>query len=78
MENPYQFHDGLTLPVGARFAFPSRAIMCDSDNFENPYEFDGFRFARLSAAKEGAATGADTGAGEQLYNSATVTKTNLA
>ncbi|KAL6834289.1 cytochrome P450 [Trichoderma sp. SZMC 28015] len=78
MEKPYQFHDGLTLPVGARFAFPSRAIMCDSDNFENPYEFDGFRFARLSAAKEGAATGADTGAGEQLYNSATVTKTNLA
>lgn len=72
MKKPFQFHDGYTLPVGARLAFPARAIMCDGDNFENPYEFDGFRFARLSAAKE-----TQPGSGEQLYNSATVTKTNL-
>ncbi|KAI1934180.1 hypothetical protein LOZ65_000093 [Ophidiomyces ophidiicola] len=73
MEKPFRFNDGLTLPVGARIAFPSRAIMCDADNFENPYEFEGFRFARLAAAKR-----ATSVAGEQLYNSATVTKTNLA
>ena len=74
MEKPFQFHDGFTLPKGARIAFPSRAIMCDSDNFENPYEFDGFRFARLSVAKkEGVEKGSET-----LYNSATVTKANLA
>jgi cytochrome P450 len=74
MDKSFQFHDGFTLPKGARIAFASRAIMRDSDNFENPYEFDGFRFARLSAAKK---EGADKGS-EALYNSATVTKTNLA
>jgi cytochrome P450 len=74
MDKSFQFHDGFTLPEGARIAFPSRAIMCDSDNFENPYEFDGFRFARLSAEKK---EGVDKGS-EALYNSATVTKTNLA
>ncbi|PGH15382.1 hypothetical protein AJ80_05566 [Polytolypa hystricis UAMH7299] len=73
MEKPFRFNDGLTLPVGTRIAFPSRAIMCDADNFENPYEFDGFRFARLAAASKAASA-----TGEQLFNSATVTKTNLA
>lgn len=77
MDQPYQFHDGFTLPVGARIAFPSRAIMCDSDNFENPYEFDGFRFARLGKVAKSPSSATEVGAGEQLYNSATVTKTNL-
>ncbi|KAH8723056.1 cytochrome P450 [Phaeosphaeriaceae sp. PMI808] len=73
MEKPFQFHDGLTLPKGTRIAFPARAIMCDSDNFESPYEFDGFRFARLLAAKDETEK-----SGEQLHHSATVSKTNLA
>ncbi|RHZ55558.1 cytochrome P450 [Aspergillus thermomutatus] len=73
MGKPFQFHDGTTLPVGARIAFPSRAIMCDNANFDNPYEFDGFRFARLASQKD-----PSSDSREQLYNSATVTKTNLA
>ncbi|KAJ5427436.1 hypothetical protein N7491_007878 [Penicillium cf. griseofulvum] len=71
MNKPFQFHDGTTLPVGARIAFPARAIMCDDDNFENPYEFDGFRFARLARDESSVSE-------KQLNNSATVTKTNLA
>lgn len=71
MGKPFEFHDGRILPQGTRIAFPARAIMCDEDNFASPYEFDGFRFARLMAQKTSTSEG-------QLYNSATVTKTNLA
>lgn len=71
MGKPFELHDGQILPQGTRIAFPARAIMCDEDSFESPYEFDGFRFARLMAKKSSTSEG-------QLYNSATVTKSNLA
>jgi cytochrome P450 len=77
MEKPFTFHDGLTLPVGSRIAFPSRAIMVDPDNFDDPYSFRGFRFAELAAAKESAGGKLDNSK-EQQFSASTVTKTNLA
>jgi cytochrome P450 len=74
MDNSFQFHDGMTLPKGSRFAFPIGAIMQDPDNFESPQKFDGFRFARLAEElhkKEGNDS-------NQQYSAATATKTNLA
>ncbi|OAL00888.1 cytochrome P450 [Phaeosphaeriaceae sp. SRC1lsM3a] len=46
LEEPFRFSDGLTLPVGTRFGFPSQAIQHDHDSLQNPAEFDGFRFAK--------------------------------
>ncbi|CZT23688.1 uncharacterized protein RCC_09402 [Ramularia collo-cygni] len=45
MQEPFRFHDGLTLPKGSRFAFPIHAIHRDPDNYDDPLSFCGFRTA---------------------------------
>ncbi|KAK7562336.1 cytochrome P450 [Phyllosticta paracitricarpa] len=52
MKEPFQFHDGYTLPAGSRFAFPIHAIHRDPDNYEDPLTFRGFRFANQVADKQ--------------------------
>jgi cytochrome P450 len=47
MNKPYQFDDGLVLPVGTRIAFPIGAIQTDPDNFDHADKFDGRRFLPL-------------------------------
>lgn len=44
LERPYVFPDGLTLPVGTRFGFPTMAMQNDAD-----LSFKGFRFAKGEA-----------------------------
>ncbi|MCJ1352273.1 MAG: hypothetical protein MMC33_002257 [Icmadophila ericetorum] len=51
LDTPFQFHDGLTLPIGSRFGFPIKALQSDPDNFDNPDTFDGFRFAKPSTSE---------------------------
>ena len=43
----YTFSDGTTIPAGTVVAAPSLSIHRDSDNYEDPLKFDGFRFVRL-------------------------------
>jgi aspirochlorine biosynthesis cytochrome P450 monooxygenase len=42
---PFQFSDGLALPVGSRFGFPAQAIQHDNEELSNPTQFDGYRYA---------------------------------
>ncbi|KAI1422003.1 cytochrome P450 [Xylaria sp. FL1777] len=44
---PIVFPDGLTLPVGTRFGFPTEAMQNDADG-----SFDGFRFAKVRSLGE--------------------------
>ncbi|KAH9025148.1 cytochrome P450 [Lactarius hengduanensis] len=44
---PFTFSNGVTIPVGTLIAAPTGAIHRDGENFPNPEEFDGFRFAKL-------------------------------
>ncbi|KAL9119449.1 MAG: hypothetical protein Q9187_003996, partial [Circinaria calcarea] len=50
MHEPFTFSDGLTLPVSSRIGFPAGSTQRDPDYFENPLQFDGFRFAKLTTA----------------------------
>ncbi|OJD30993.1 membrane dipeptidase [Diplodia corticola] len=52
MDEPFRFHDGYTLPVGSRFAFPIHAIHRDPDNYDEPLTFRGFRFAGAAEGKQ--------------------------
>ncbi len=52
LEKPYEFHDGLTLPVGSRIGFPALAIQTDPKNFPDPLKFDGFRSARVGKSDD--------------------------
>lgn len=47
---PFTFHDGLTLPVGTRMAIPNRAYLKDPTFFENPEDFDIYRFMKSQTA----------------------------
>ncbi|MCJ1380212.1 hypothetical protein MMC17_003315 [Xylographa soralifera] len=50
MREPFEFSDGLKLPVGTRIGFPAGPSQQDPDHFENPLQFDGFRFVKLTQA----------------------------
>jgi cytochrome P450 len=41
---PYTFKDGLHIPAGSWVCAPSRAVMQDPNNFDDPTEFNGYRF----------------------------------
>ncbi|KAM7200302.1 Cytochrome P450, partial [Rhypophila sp. PSN 637] len=43
---PFTFKDGTTIPAGATLCLAASPIQNDPEYFENPAEFDGFRFAR--------------------------------
>ncbi|RYP43672.1 hypothetical protein DL768_009790 [Monosporascus sp. mg162] len=47
LDRAYVFPDGLTLPAGTRFGFPTKAMQNDAD-----LTFDGFRFAKPHAVQE--------------------------
>ena len=48
MKQSFAFSDGLTLPKGTLFAFPSSSCALDSHIVANPEEFDPRRFSKLS------------------------------
>ncbi|KAK3392887.1 cytochrome P450 [Podospora didyma] len=39
--------NGVRLPAGVRFAFPTQNIHLDADNYPEPLRYDAFRFSRL-------------------------------
>lgn len=71
MNKPFQFHDGLVLPVGSCIAIPAMAIQHDPANFPNPLVFDGFRFAIESSTR-------NSDAGEYAWSASTISTANLA
>jgi len=50
---PFTFSNGVTIPAGNLVSIPSRAAHADEKIFENPNEFDGFRFAKLRKSEGG-------------------------
>ncbi|KAI9465137.1 cytochrome P450 [Lactarius psammicola] len=44
---PFTFSNGVTVPAGTIITVPIIVIHADGENFPNPDEFDGFRFAKL-------------------------------
>lgn len=73
MQTPFRFKDGLELPVGSCIAIPAQAIQTDPDNFQNPQEFDGFRFAQLGSSEE-----TKFNSDEHQHGATTISETNLA
>ena len=47
----YTFSDGTFIPAGATVGIPTEAVHTDPTNYENPTEFDGFRFSSLPDAE---------------------------
>ncbi|KAL2795776.1 hypothetical protein BJX66DRAFT_301342 [Aspergillus keveii] len=45
--NGFDFGDGLVLPRGSSFTFPTLNMRLDSDTFEQAEVFDGLRFCRM-------------------------------
>lgn len=71
LNSPFQFTDGLTLPVGCRFGFPAKAIQLDHHGLKNPRKFDGFRFSRPSVDE------ASTSEAERKWGASSVNTSNL-
>lgn len=67
---PFQFHDGMTLPKGTRIAFPVSASQRDPELFTDPEEFDGYRYLKLSLA------GARTEEGVNIWAASHAHETN--
>jgi cytochrome P450 len=44
---PFTFSNGMTIPTGTLISLPTKATHTDEIVYENPNEFDGFRFAKL-------------------------------
>jgi cytochrome P450 len=72
MNRPFEFHDKLILPTGSRIAVPCLAVHTDPENFQNPLEFDGFRFSKMRSAS------IRDGESEQSWAASTISTTNLA
>jgi len=43
---PFRFKDGTVIPAGSTICLAGSPIQRDPEYFENPEEFDGFRFSR--------------------------------
>ncbi|KAI1457505.1 cytochrome P450 [Annulohypoxylon moriforme] len=71
LDSPFQFTDGLTLPVGCRFGFPAKAIQRDYHGLDDPQKFDGFRFSRRNKDE------ASTIEGERKWGASSVDMSNL-
>ncbi|KFA76890.1 hypothetical protein S40288_09302 [Stachybotrys chartarum IBT 40288] len=65
---PITLHDGTVLQPGTHIAFPLHQISNDEDLWENPSQFDGFRFQKLR----------DLPGNESKYQFTTTGATNLA
>ncbi|KAK3387830.1 cytochrome P450 [Podospora didyma] len=48
---PFRFSDGTVIPAGPMIAAPGYVIQRDPEIYENPEDFDGFRFTRQAAGK---------------------------
>jgi hypothetical protein len=53
---PFTFSNGVTVPAGTIVSIPASATHTDERIYPNADEFDGFRFVRLRAGKEGTVT----------------------
>ncbi|KAL8687903.1 MAG: hypothetical protein Q9218_006052, partial [Villophora microphyllina] len=53
---PYTFSDGTHVPAGNTICVPQHALMRDAKNYDNPSEFDGYRFVAKDAAGKLAST----------------------
>ncbi|KAK7909135.1 cytochrome P450 [Apiospora marii] len=54
MDDSFTFHDGFKLQRGQKMIFPSLAIHMDPNNYKDPRQFDGFRFAKLEGRQKAA------------------------
>jgi len=54
---PFTFSNGVTIPPGTLVSIPANATQTDEKIYENPNEFDGFRFAKLRENEGDKATG---------------------
>ncbi|KAF7360043.1 hypothetical protein MVEN_00732100 [Mycena venus] len=52
----FTFSDGTTIPYGAFLSVAGNAVHYDPKNYDNPDEFDGFRFSRIREEHKGVAT----------------------
>jgi cytochrome P450 len=72
MDKSFTFHDGLSLPAGTLITFPIQAILNDEKHYDNPTQFDAYRFFKMrnsSAEDEG---------NEYQWAASTASPTNLA
>ena len=53
---PFTFSNGVTIPEGTLISLPTKATHMDEILYENPNEFDGFRFAKLRESEGDAVT----------------------
>jgi cytochrome P450 len=44
---PFTFSNGVTIPAGTLITIPGSGPHKEEANYHDPYEFDGFRFAKL-------------------------------
>lgn len=44
---PFTFSNGVTVPSGARIGAPTIPLQFDENIYDNPDQFDGFRFHKL-------------------------------
>ncbi|KAE9977315.1 hypothetical protein BLS_001499 [Venturia inaequalis] len=51
MRADFTLSNGLTLPKGSRFCVPASQVSLDPEVWEDPYEFDGFRYETLRNEK---------------------------
>lgn len=49
----FKFSDGTVIPAGAKVGTPSLFVHRDPTMYENPEEFDGFRFSRMREENTG-------------------------
>lgn len=54
MDDSFTFHDGFKLRRGQKMIFPSLAIHMDPNNYKDPRQFDGFRFAKVEGRQKAA------------------------
>lgn len=63
---PFRFSDGGVVPKDNWLVMPSHAIMQNQDYYDNPSDFEGFRFAQKAKALRGEG---DTEGGKSLFSS---------
>jgi cytochrome P450 len=54
---PFTFSNGMTVPAGTIVTLPASAIHTDERIYQNPDEFDGFRFAKLRESERDTVAG---------------------
>ncbi|KAI0516995.1 cytochrome P450 [Xylaria bambusicola] len=74
LEQPFQFSDGLTLPVGTRFGFPAKAIQGSCTELADPKTFDGRRFLTLKTSEPSGTASPD----QKRWGASSVDFSNLA